>query len=170
MRSPAILLSALLLNACGPAAPKPAEPAATAAVEKPDPNRWAFAIGPDSVELAWMTEVSSDNPPLRLICARNGGLTVMTSAFTPIASEERLSIGAGSEPVALAAVVLETRDGPVIKATGVAEEPFLTALEAGGPIAASYGAQHYGPLATPGAAERRAFAETCRKLNGGTQA
>lgn len=168
MRTAAILLTALVLTGCGPGAPAPksAPDVVTAAV--PGPNGWAFAIGKNSVELAWMTQAMPGGSPLRLICARGDGIMVVAATLTPIASEERLSVGAGDEPLALVAVAAETPHGAVIRATGPADETFLTALETGGPIAVSYGAQHYGPLAAPAEAMRRAFADTCRKLNAGT--
>lgn len=168
MRTATLGLTALLLAGCGPGAPEPASAPPVAATATPDPNGWAFAIGKNSVELAWMSETSPGASPLRLICARDDGIMVEASTLTLIPSEERLSIGVGDEPLALAAVSVTTPRATVIRATGPADEAFLKALEAGGPVAVSYGAQHYGPLASPGEAMRRAFAETCRKLNAGT--
>lgn len=164
----AFVLISLLLTGCDPGAPEPASAPAVAPSATPDPNSWAFAIGKNSVELAWMTETMPDAPPLRLVCARDLGLMVEASTLTPITGEERLSIGVGDEPLALAADAAETARGTVIRATGPADETFLTAFAAGGPVAVSYGAQRYGPLASPGEAVRRAFVDTCRKLNAGT--
>lgn len=168
MRTVAFVLTALVLTGCGPDAPEPKSAPAAAPATAPDPNGWAFAIGKNSVELAWMTETMPGSSPLRLICARGRGIMVEAATLTPIASEERLSVGAGNEPLALVAVAAQTPRGAVVRATGAADEAFLTALETGGPIAVSYGAQHYGPLAAPAEAMRRAFADTCRKLNAGT--
>lgn len=168
MRTALFLLTALLLSACGPAPSEPAAAPAVAPVAKPDPNGWAFAIGENSVEMAWMTETMPDRSPLRLVCARNDGFMVEAGTLTHIASEERLSIGAGDTVVALVAVAAEGPLGPLIRATGAVDEALLTALTDGGPISISYGAQTYGPLAAPGPAVRRAFAETCRKLTAGT--
>ena len=168
MRTAALALTALLLAGCGEDAPERASAPAVTTSPTPDPNGWAFAIGKNSVELAWMTETMPGASPLRLVCARGNGIMVEAATLTPIGSEERLSIGAGDEPLALVAMAAETPRGAIIRATGAADEVFLAALEAGGPIAVSYGAQHYGPLASPGEAMRRAFADTCRKLNAGT--
>lgn len=168
MRTAALALTALLLAGCGPDAPEPKSAPEVAPAAAPDPKGWAFAIGKNSVELAWMTETMPGGSPLRLVCARGGGIMVEAATLTPVASEERLSVGVGHEPLALVAVAAETPHGPVIRATGAADESFLAALDAGGPITVSYGAQHYGPLASPGEAMRRAFAVTCRKLNAGT--
>jgi hypothetical protein len=167
MRAALILLGALALTACDAPAPKSAP--AVAPATTPDPNGWAFAIGKNSVELAWMTDALPDAAPLRLVCARDSGIMVEVMTLTPIASEERLSIGVGGEPLALAAAPAQTRRGPVIRATGPADEVFLKAVAAGGSVAVSYGAQQYGPVASPGEAMRRAFADTCRKLNAGIQ-
>lgn len=168
MRTAALVLTASLLAGCGSGAPESKSAPAVAPATAPDPNGWAFAIGRNSVELAWMTQATPGASPLRLICGRGSGMMVEAATLTPVASEERLSIGAGDEPLALVAVAAETSRGPVIRATGAADETFLAALEAGGPIAVSYGAQHYGPLTSPAEAMRRAFADTCRKLNAGT--
>lgn len=169
MRAALILLGTLALTACDAPAPEPSSAPPVAPAATPDPNGWAFAIGKNSVELAWMTDTMPDAAPLRLVCARDSGIMVEALTLTPIASEERLSIGVGDEPLALAAAPAQTRRGPVIRATGPADEAFLTALAAGGPVAVSYGAQHYGPVASPSEAMRRAFADTCRKLNAGIQ-
>lgn len=170
MRVTPFILTALLLGACGPDPSEPAAAPAVGPVATPDPNGWAFAIGKNSVEMAWMTETMPGRSPLRLVCARNDGLMVEASTLTHIASEERLSIGAGDTVVALVAVAAEGAHGAVIRATGAADDALLTALTDGGPISISYGAQTYGPLAAPGPAVRRAFAETCRKLNAGRPA
>jgi len=168
MRAASCLLAALLLSACGPDPSQPASPPAAAPATTPDPNGWAFAIGKNSVEMAWMTETMPGRSPLRLVCARNDGFMVEAATLTPVASEERLSIGAGDTVVALVAVAGQGAHGPRIRATGPVDEGLLTALTAGGPISISYGAQTYGPLAVAAPALRRAFAETCRKLNAGT--
>ena len=168
MRATLFVLTALLLSACEPAPSEPAAAPAVAPVATPDPNGWAFAIGKNSVEMAWMTETVPGRSPLRLVCARNDGFLVEAATLTHIASEERLSIGVGDTVVALVAVAAESAGGPLIRATGAVDEAFLAALTDGGPISISYGAQTYGPLAAPGPAVRRAFAETCRKLTAGT--
>ena len=157
-------LLGLALAACDkPAAPPVAPPAAPVA-------QWAFGLGENSVEMAWLTDPAKAEAALRLVCARGDGVMVEAAAFKPIGSEERLSIGAGDTVQALVAVVATSSKGPLVRATGPVEEPFLTALESGQPLAASYGAQTVGPIEAPPAAMRRAFAETCRKLNGGTHA
>lgn len=165
-----LLLAAggLTLAACGrqepataPAAPGP--PAVAA-------SHWAFAIGKNSVELAWLTDPDATaSAPLRLVCAKGDGFMVAASVFRPVGSEERLSIGAGDAAFALVAVADTDADGPLVRATGAIEEGLLVALESGKPIAASYGAQSFGPVDAPPPALRRAFGETCRKLASKTE-
>jgi len=131
--------------------------------------QWAFGLGENSVEMAWLTDPAKAKAALRLVCARGSGVMVEAAAFRPIGSEERLSIGAGDAVQALVAVAADGPDGPLVRATGALEEPFLAALETGHPLGASYGAQTIGPLEPPPPAMRRAFAESCRKLNAGKQ-
>lgn len=164
MRAVMIGLMGLTLAACEAPAPAPAAKAPPT-VRAP---HWAFAIGKNSVEMAWLTDMETADAPLRMVCARGEGFLVAAPAFRPIGSEERLSIGAGDDAFALVAVAAEGPRGSFVKATGPIEEPLLTALESGRPIAASYGAQTFGPVESPPEAMRRAFADTCRKLAGGT--
>lgn len=156
-------LAGLSLTACGqPATTPAAKPPAVEAT-----SQWGFAIGKNSVELAWLPDPAVAAAPMRLICARGEGFMVVASAFTPIDSEERLSIGAGGDAFALVATAGKGAKGPLVRATGPADEPLLAALGSGRPIAASYGAHTFGPVAPPPPAVRRAFTESCRKLNGG---
>ena len=89
----------------------------------------------------------------------------MAKAFKPIGSEERLTIGAGDDAFALVAMNVADPNASLVRATGPADEALLTAIASGRPISASYGAQHYGPIVAPPPALRRAFVDTCRKLN-----
>ncbi|MDP1738192.1 MAG: hypothetical protein Q8L23_12230 [Caulobacter sp.] len=165
MRTALIGLAGLMVAACE----APAPPPATKAPPAPTAPHWAFAIGKNSVEMAWLTDAETAEAPLRLVCARGEGFLVAAPVFRPIGSEERLSVGAGDDAFALVAVAADGPKGPFVKATGPIEEPLLAALESGRPIAASYGAQTFGPVESPPEAMRRAFADTCRKLGGGTQ-
>ncbi|MDO8295559.1 MAG: hypothetical protein Q7T19_03870 [Caulobacter sp.] len=158
-------LAGLALTACGKPEPAPAAKAPAAGAKA----QWGFAIGKNSVELAWLDDPTVAESPFRLICARGEGFMVVATAFSPIASEERLSVGAGGDAFALVAVAGKGPNGPLVRATGPADEPLLTALDSGQPIAASYGAQTFGPVAAPPPAVRRAFTQSCRKLNGGAE-
>ncbi|MDP1630588.1 MAG: hypothetical protein Q8L66_04130 [Caulobacter sp.] len=155
-RALALLATTLSLSACGQPAPVP-EAA----------SNWAFAIGKNSVEMAWLVDPTAPaNPPLRLVCARGGGFRVSVTAFKPIGSEERLTIGAGDEAFALVAIAAENEHGALVRATGPVEAGLMAMIESGKPIAASYGAQSFGPVDAPPQAMRRAFADSCRKLDG----
>ena len=162
MRGPAlIVLAGLALAGCQPApvaAPAPASKASGAA-------HWAFGIGKNSVEMAWIADPATAEAPISLVCARGDGLMVVARAFRPIGSEERLTLGAGDDAFALVATNVADPEATLVRATGPADDALLTALASGRPISASYGAQRYGPIAAPPQALRRAFADTCRKLN-----
>lgn len=159
MRGPAlIVLATLALAGCKPA--PPAAPAPT-----PSAARWAFGVGKNSVEMAWVIDPATAEAPLSLVCARGDGVMVVARAFKRIGSEERLTLGAGDDAFALVAVNVADPKVTLVRATAAADEALLTAIASGRPISASYGAQRYGPIAPPPAALRRAFADTCRKLN-----
>jgi len=164
MRGPAlIVLAGLALAGCKPAAAPAPAPSAAA--------RWAFGVGKNSVEMAWVTDAATAEAPISLVCARGEGLMVVARAFRPIGSEERLTLGAGDDAFALVAGNVADPAATLVRATAPADELLLTAIASGRPISASYGAQRYGPIAAPPQALRRAFADTCRRLNaaGGAQ-
>lgn len=166
MRGPAlIVLAGLALAGCKPAAAPAPAPAPSAAA------RWAFGVGKNSVEMAWVTDAATAEAPISLVCARGEGLMVVARAFRPIGSEERLTLGAGDDAFALVAGNVADPAATLVRATAPADELLLTAIASGRPISASYGAQRYGPIAAPPPALRRAFADTCRRLNtaGGAQ-
>jgi len=154
-------VAALALAGCD----RPADPAPVPPAVAPPAEHWALGLGPDSAELAWLADPADpEDAPLRLICARGEGFAVVAPAFQPIGSEERLSVGAGGDAFALVAVAGEGPGGPLVRATGAIEEPLLAAIESGQPIAASYGAQRFGPVGGPASAMSRAFADSCRQL------
>lgn len=160
---------AVLIGLAGLAVAACEAPQTTRAPAMASAPHWAFAIGKNSVEMVWLTDTETAESSLRMVCARGEGFLVAAPAFKPVGSEDRLSIGAGDDAFALVAVAADGPQGPFVKATGPIDEPLLAALESGRPIAASYGAQTFGPVDTPPEAMRRAFADTCRKLDGGTQ-
>lgn len=159
-----IALAGLALAGCKPApAAGPAPPPAGSGAA-----HWAFGVGKNSVEMAWVADPATADAPISLVCARGEGIMVVAKIFRPIGSEERLTIGAGDDAFALVAVNVADPKADLVRATGPADEALLTAIAGGRPISASYGAQHYGPVEAPPPALRRAFADTCRKLNAGT--
>jgi hypothetical protein len=166
MRTSALIaLAGLTLAGCNPV--PAAEPATAPAPASSGEARWELGIGKNSVEMAWVTDAAATDAPISLVCARAEGLMVVAKAFKPVGSEERLTIGAGDDAFALVAVNVADPNATFVRATGPADEALLTAIASGRPISASYGAQHYGPIAAPPEALRRAFADTCRKLNAG---
>jgi len=97
---------------------------------------------------------------LRIACRRNPrDLWVVVPSFRPIGSEERLSIGAGQEVVALVAHLEARPQG--VEATGEVSAAFLRALAAGAPVSVSYGAQTLGEAAGPPKDMAERFARAC---------
>jgi hypothetical protein len=84
---------------------------------------------------------------------------VQAARLTHIASEERLSLGAGETVNALVAVAGETGG---VEATGPIFADFLAALTAGGEVGVAYGAQTL-RLPAPPAELAHTFAAACRK-------
>lgn len=145
----------LALAACKPAEAPPAAPKAAG----PAASDWVFGLGENSVELAHLVDGKPDAPDLRLICARGQGFTLIAPRLPHVASEERLSLGAGDEVTALVAA----RAGGGVQAAGPITRDLLAILASAEPLRFNYGAANAGPF-TPPAAVRRVFQETCRKL------
>ncbi|MGI8931826.1 MAG: COG3650 family protein [Sphingomicrobium sp.] len=98
---------------------------------------------------------------IHLFCpSRSGQLVVNVAGFKPVASEERLSVGSGSEVFALVA----DSGGDALRGgvTGEAPVPEELATMLVGPISASYGAQRLGPLPPPEKADQTAFLLACQ--------
>ena len=149
----------LALAACDRPAAKPVEaPAAAAPVA---PAEWALGMGRTSVELAHLPAGGDHKTAdLRLVCAAGAGFQVSVPGFTPVASEERLTIGSGDHAFALAATAATTG----VQATGPIADDLLAVFDSGGPISINHGDQNIGPISAPPDAARRIFTETCRKL------
>ncbi len=160
MRAAAVLALALIgPAACSPPAEKAAAPAAPAGPAAATGPEWVFGMGKNSVELTRLIGGKADDPELRLICARGEGFTLLAPKVTAVGSEERLSLGADGAVVALVATTAKAG----VKAAGPIDGDLLAILSGKAPLSLSYGATNAGPFAPPDAA-RRAFAETCRKL------
>lgn len=158
MRAVLVLAGALALAACDRPAPKAPTTARAPTVD----SQWAFGLGKASAEMAWLKAPDQPEAGLRLICAKGGGLMVEVASFRPIGSEERLSLGADGQVVALVATPVE---GQPVRATGPVDDALLAVVAGGAPISAAYGPQAFGPVEAPPAAMRRAFAEMCRDMN-----
>jgi hypothetical protein len=160
-RAAVLLLSALALAGCErESAPTPAdEPVAAAAPRAaPKPGEWAFGMGRNSVEMVHLPTGKPESVDLRLVCAQGDGVLVVLPKLKPVASEERLTIGAGGD----AHVLVATRAPQGVQAEGPVTEGLLLAIESGAPIVVNHGAQEAGPFASPPQALRRAFADSCR--------
>jgi len=164
-----IALASLALMALAGCDQQPAtrakEAPAPSAPEAPRPavasqSGWVFGMGRNSVEIAHLVGGRPDDIDLRLVCAQGDGFLLLAPGLKAVASEERLTIGAGADAYTLVAAA-----GKVgVQATGPVDEALLRAIESGQPIAVNHGAQSVGPFEAPPEALRRGFADTCRKL------
>ncbi len=152
----AMIIAAVLLGGCGRDEPT-VDPPTDIDIRSADAAGWDQQ---SSDEGAALVVASGGAPALRLFCPAGAGkLVVNIPAFRPIGSEERLSLGSGSEAVAL---VADSRGDP--QRGGVTGEgPLPAELEAllSGPVSASYGAQVSGPHAAPPPESVKAFAAAC---------
>jgi hypothetical protein len=99
---------------------------------------------------------------LRVACRVGpADLHVAAPVFEMIESEERFTLGAGSE-LATLVVSPEIPSGRGVEATGPLPPAFIDAVAEGREIGASYGARQIGPMAAPPAEIRLAFAAACR--------
>ncbi len=153
----AAVLLALTLAACGDATSRPHpraydEPEVTA----PPPAKlaWDYAGG----ELT-LREEGAD--VISLACFEGREMLVRVAQFSPVGSEERLSVGAGNTVLTLVASPDENNDPPTVKAVGKVNDDFLRAVTEGRKVAANYGAQDMGPLEGPPADMAARFAADC---------
>ena len=100
---------------------------------------------------------------LRIACRRNPpDLYVSAPEISRIGSEERLTLGAGSELATLVATPGTPDDAP-LEAAGQLSAAFLDAVERGERISVSYGATQFGPLPSVAETARAAFVAGCRQ-------
>lgn len=138
-----IIIPAMLLGACDrqeDARDGGSSPAAEA-TNRTD-ARWA--LQPSAKGTALVLQARTGRTILSLSClSGENRLRVNVPGFTPIGSEERLSLGSGGEVEALVADVAGDHQLGGVSAAG-AVPANLTALM-GGPVIASYGSQTSGP-------------------------
>jgi hypothetical protein len=169
-------LALLALAACGsPAAEKKQE----GAVETPVPSGPPVAQQVDAappatpgakLAPAWEAAASGDGTALRLTGADGGlmmslaclsgpaRLVATVPSFAPIGSEDRFSLGLGSEPVTL--VADPTRQGDKgVSAEGPAPDKAL--LEDAETVSALYGTQQLGPVPAPPKELKALLAKAC---------
>jgi hypothetical protein len=155
MRIATVLISlSMLPGGCGRGEPAGETKLTDATVGNQAPESAAEAGGPrwdlqssgEGIALALLG--AGGRTVVRLFCpAGTHGLIVNVPAFRPVGSEERMSLGSGSDAVALVADIRgDALRGGVSGAGPVPDK--LPAL-VGGPVAINYGSQNSGPHAAP---------------------
>ncbi len=167
MKSCGVIL--VMLGLCACEAPRPEAPDGPPG-DAPEPapaqlpvSGWRLSSDGAGVRL----ELERDGAPVARFACLNDGRVFQAQGFAlnPIGSEERLTVGAGDEAHALVA----DPGAPVAGVLGAGSIPpvLLEAIEAGGPLSLSYGAQTLGPLESPGLVDRAAFVSGCRAVLAG---
>lgn len=168
MRSAPVFTALLALAACSDtAAPDksdaPAKPAETATPATPS-GAWQLASSGEGsgLFLPGMEADVADRPVVHFFCPKGiKRLLVNVPTFKPIASEERLSIGAGGTVTLLVADPKgdAMRGGVSGEAPLPDDLPLILRSPEG--VRASYGAQAVGPLPAIPAATVQRFIEAC---------
>lgn len=123
---------------------------------------WGLQSGGEGAALALLDE--GGRAALRLSCpADRRRLLVNVPSFTPIGSEERLSLGSGGDAFTLVADPGGDRQFGGV--TGSGPVPGNLAALIAGPVSASYGAQASGPHEAPPADLAAAFVAACSTGN-----
>jgi len=161
------LLLALGLASCRgeetrQAVPEPSGPPVAQQVgapKEPPPRR----------ELAWNVTVSGadvalhllapDATPVMALTCSAGRLRAQVPGFTPVGSEDRLTLGVGEEPVALVAQ-LDARASGVVGEAPV-PEGLERLFEQAESVSAVYGRQQSGPHPAPPEALKEQLVEAC---------
>lgn len=162
MRTALLAFALLGLAACGrdeasaPTAPVeplpiPSKPPLVQPPEAPISMAFVDASGAERLQLSCHT----DRPAFR----------ITVPGFEAIASEDRLTLGAGDEAFAHAADL--EAPGPGVTGGGAVDPDLIDRLARGEPVRAVYGAQSVGPLQAARLETLTAFAERCRGLRGG---
>lgn len=100
---------------------------------------------------------------LTLFCpAGSNDLLVNVPAFRPVASEERMTFGAGGTAVTLVADFTGDKQRGGVSGTGPIPSELGAILNGGQPIGVNYGAQNSGPHAPPPPELAKSFLEGCR--------
>ncbi len=159
----AIFTVASVLIGCKPAEPAPGpEPAPTplpnpTPMPSPDANWQAVVSGTGYA----LVRKEGGQDQIRLACASQPGrLIAWVANFSPIASEERLSIGFDDQVFIV--VADPTRPGPGVNGEGAIPTAELVALPTATQVGFSYGAQTL-TVAAPEKALGEAFVEACKQ-------
>ena len=150
----------LALNACKPSPPT-APPAASAKPVKT--TGWALGVGRRSVEMVNIpASGDSRDSDLSLICAKGDGFLVLLPRLKAATGETFLTVAAGDRSHTLSVKPFEHG----VQASGPLNESLLVIFEGAAPFRFQMGGRVAGPYPPPPEAMRRAFAVTCRRLNG----
>lgn len=158
-RSALAITLALALTACGQStqAPAPAEPAAVPQFQ------WTSVSNGEGAAL--LLQDGDGAPVLNLACLyAPERMRITVSSFTKIGSEERLSFGAGDEPLVFVAQLDEA--GPGVAAEREVSLDLVERLLNAAAVSANYGAQNVGPFTAPPREVAETFAATCREIAG----
>ena len=122
----------------------------------------------------WESAASGEGMSLRLVqpdgklllsiacLGRPARLVATAPSFSPIASEDRFSLGIGNEPVTLVAGLAQQKQ-PGIIAEGAVAEDLDRILDEADQISAVYGSQRIGPHPAPEAGLKDRFTEVCER-------
>ncbi|HYG25677.1 MAG TPA: hypothetical protein VD906_02105 [Caulobacteraceae bacterium] len=176
-RAPEAIALALLVAACGPPERQEkavdSEPVAplndaqkgALEAEKPhmqgpslaSPLRWEASSSGEGNAIVLFED---DSEILRIACLREVGLWVQTPRFKHVASEERMSVGAGDVVVTLVATGSPAGNPPV-RGEGPIDPAFVRAVGEGRKIAVNYGYQNIGPFEGPPEERAKNFQAGC---------
>lgn len=163
-----LLLLALVACEAPPRTDGAAGPAEEASTGTPAPapapvSNWRLASNGEGVSL----ELAGSGASVARFACLHSGRVFQAQGFglNPIGSEERLTVGAGNEAHALVANPGATATG--VLGAGSISPALLDAIEAGGPLSISYGAQTLGPLESLSPADQAAFVSGCRSILAG---
>ncbi|MDP1873739.1 hypothetical protein [Phenylobacterium sp.] len=162
------LVTALALGACSPAETPPppqtpVETPVTTAPEAPIQPGLAWAASATGEGAALTLSDAAGAAILRLGCIRNPAtMTLEVDGFTPIASEDRLTVGLDDQLFVFVADLSASRERGVIAQAPVSTD-FLDRLPGATAVAGVYGAQQFGPFMPPPADIAATFAAECRR-------
>ena len=142
------------------------EPSTSTPAPDPAPapaSGWRLSRNGEGVSV----ELARDGASVARFACLNSGKVFQAQGYSldPIGSEERLTIGAGNEAHALVADPGASVTG--VEGSGSISPAVLEAIEAGGLLSISYGAQTLGPLESLSPADRAAFVSGCRAVLAG---
>ncbi len=138
-------------------------PATAPAPASAPPAGWSLSRDAEGISV----ELERDGVSVARFACLHSGRVFQAQGFSldPIGSEERLTVGAGDEAHALVADPGAPMTG--VLGSGAIPPALLAAIEVGGPLSLSYGAQTIGPLESLGATDRAAFVAGCRAVLAG---